>query len=319
MPPTRPFRFGVINETPLAPDQWLAQVRRAEELGYDTLLIRDHLVPDVFGDQYAPLVALATAAAVTTRLHVGTMVIDNDFRHPVLLAKEAATLDALSGGRFELGIGAGWLRDEYERAGLQYDRAAIRIDRLEESLAIIKRLFREGCVSFTGKHYQVTEQPIYPAPARPAGPPILIGGGKKRMLRLAGREADIVGLLTTSVSTGALSDDPTERLAASVEQKLGWVREGAGDRYDDLQLSLILSVTFTSDRERHAATLIRDRGWTGITVHDVLEMPSVFIGTPDQIAEQMTCCRDRWGFSYFVISDEIMEEFALMVERLAGR
>lgn len=316
MPPPRPFRFGVINETPLPRDEWIAHVRRAEDLGYATFLIRDHLVPDVFGDQYAPLVALATAAAVTTQLRVGTMVIDNDFRHPVMLAKEAATLDALSGGRFELGIGAGWLRDEYERAGLQYDRTGVRIDRLVESLAVIKGLFRGEAVSFTGEHYQVTEQLNFPDPAQPAGPPILIGGGKQRMLRLAGREADIVGLLTTSVSTGSLSDDPTERLAGSVEQKLAWIREGAGDRYDDIELSLIPSVTFTTDREGHAAELIRDLGWTGITVQDVLNMPSVFIGTPDQIANEMICRRDRWGFSYLVVSDMIMEEFAPVVSKL---
>src|SRR3954447_8040460 len=140
----RPFRFGVINERMGTAAGWVAQARKAESLGYATLLLRDHFVPDYFGDQVAPLTALVAAACAATTLRVGTLVFDNDYRHPVLLAKEAATLDLLSGGRLELGIGAGWLRTEYERAGLPYDSNGVRVSRLEEGIAVLKGLFADG-------------------------------------------------------------------------------------------------------------------------------------------------------------------------------
>ncbi|MBL8164495.1 MAG: TIGR03621 family F420-dependent LLM class oxidoreductase, partial [Anaerolineae bacterium] len=193
---THPFRFGVINEQMKPREDWLAHVRRAETLGYATFLLRDHFVPDFFGDQYAPIAALMAAAAVTQTLRVGTLVIDNDYRHPVILAKEAATLHLLSGGRFELGIGAGWLRSEYEQAGMPYDPAGVRISRLEESLHIIKGLWNSEPVTFSGQHYRIDNIDGFPKPEQHL--PILIGAGQKRMLTLAGREADIVGILTTS-------------------------------------------------------------------------------------------------------------------------
>ena len=151
-----PFRFGVVNEQMKAPAAWFDHVRRVEALGYATFLLRDHFVPDFFGDQYAPLPALMAAAGVTSTLRLGTMVIDNDYRHPLLLAKEMATLDCLSGGRAELGIGAGWLRTEYEQAGLAFDRAGVRIDRLEEAVRVIKGLWADQPLTFTGAHYQIT-------------------------------------------------------------------------------------------------------------------------------------------------------------------
>jgi probable F420-dependent oxidoreductase len=173
-----PFRFGVINEQMKAPSAWFDHVRRVEALGYTTLLLRDHVVPDFFGDQYAPLVALMAAASVTTTLRLGTMVIDNDYRHPVMLAKEAATLDCLSGGRFELGIGAGWLRTEYEQAGVPFDRAGVRIDRLEESIRVMKGIWAEAPTTFAGQHYQVTGINGVPKPLQRPHPRLLIGGGK---------------------------------------------------------------------------------------------------------------------------------------------
>lgn len=315
----RPFRFGVINETTLPAREWLDHVRRVERLGYDTFLIRDHLVPDFFGQQLAPLPALMAAALATTTLRVGTMVVDNDFRHPALLAKEIATIDTLSGRRVELGIGAGWLRREYDLAGIPYDRAGTRIDRLEESLAILKALLRDGASTFEGTHYRTRDVPCYPPAAQRPHPPILIGGGKPRVLRLAGREADIVGLLTTSVGSGVVVDDPGERTAAAVRKKLDWVREGAGERYDDIELSLIPTVLLNDDREGAAERLIRERGWQGISVADVLEMPSVLIGTVDEIARDMLERREEYGFSYHVVSDTMMETFEPIVRELSGR
>ena len=294
-------------------------IRRIEELGFSTFLIRDHVVPDFFGDQPAPLIGLASAAGSTSSLRLGTMVLAVDYRHPVMLAKEAATLDLLSGGRLELGLGAGWLRREYDGAGIPFESAGIRIERLEETVHILGGLFGPGPFSFAGKHYTVTDLDGYPKPAQRPRPPILIGGGRRRVLALAGRVADIVGILTTSVATGTVVDDPSERSAASVQEKLGWVREGAGSRFPDIELSLIPTLVLEKDRERAAAELIAARGWNGVTPAGVLAMPSVFIGSLDDIAEQMEERRARYGFSYYVVSDRQLDRAAPLVARLAGR
>jgi probable F420-dependent oxidoreductase len=313
----RPFRFAVINETMFPAEDWLDHARRAEELGYSSFLIRDHFVPDFFGDQLAPFSALMAAAMATTRLRVGTMVLDNDYRHPVMLAKEAATLDMLSGGRLELGIGAGWLRAEYEQAGLEFERAGTRIDRLEESLSILKGLFSGEPVHHQGEHYTIDGLTGYPLPTQRPHPPILIGGGKRRVLTLAGREANIVGILTTSVASGTVEDGVEERLPAAVEQKIDWIRESAGDRFPDIELSLIPSVIVTNNRRERAAQLIAERGWTDVTVDDVLSMPSFLIGTHEDVIEQMLHRRTRYGFTYYVVSDSMMEAFAPVVAELA--
>lgn len=315
----RPLRFGVIGERMGTAEGWVAQARRAEALGYATLLLRDHFVPDFFGDQFAPLTALMAAACATTTLRVGTLVFDNDYRHPVILAKEAATLDLLSGGRFELGIGAGWLRSEYRQAGLAYDPNGVRIGRLEEALQVLRGLFADGPLTFAGEHYRITGLEGFPKPAQRPGPPILIGAGKRRMLTLAGRYADIVGFLTTSVASGTLEDDPTERLATSVAQKIAWVREGAGARFDRVALSLIPTVVVTDDREGRIEQLIAERGWRGITPGQVREMPAILIGTIDQIVGDIVARREQYGFSYYVVADAQLDAFAPIVAALAGR
>jgi probable F420-dependent oxidoreductase len=290
-----------------------------EDLGFSTFLVRDHLVADFFGDQPAPLVALASAVALTSRLRLGTMVLAVDYRHPVMLAKEAGTLDLLSGGRLELGLGAGWLRREYECAGLPFDSAGTRIERLEEAIRILTGLFGDAPFSFTGKHYRVADLSGYPKPAQRPRPPLLIGGGRRRVLTLAGREADVVGILTTSVATGTVVDDASERLAASVAQKLAWVREGAGARFPDLELSLIPTLVLEEDRERAASDLIKARGWSGVTPADVLAMPSVFIGSVERIADEMEERRACYGFSYYVVSDRRLDRAGSLVARLADR
>ena len=316
---SRPFRFGVIHEEPRDAPAWPGHVRRIEELGFSTLLIRDHFVADFFGDQPAPLLALASAAALTSRLRLGTMVLAADYRHPVMLAKEAATLDSLSGGRLELGLGAGWLRREYDGAGIPFDPIGVRIDRLEETIRILEGLWGDGPFSFAGKHYTVADLDGYPKPAQRPRPPLLIGGGRRRILTLAGRTADVVGILTTSVATGTVVDDASERLAGAVAQKLAWVHEGAGARYQDIELSLIPTLIFEEDRDRAAASLIAARGWQGVTPADVFEMPSVFIGSLDEVADQMEARRARYGFSYYVVSDAQLDRAAPLVARLAGR
>ena len=271
----RPFRFGVINETPLPADQWFKHVKRVESLGYSTFLIRDHVLPDFFGDQYAPLIALTAAATATTRLRVGTIVIDNDYRHPAMLAKEAATLDLLSGGRFELGLGAGWLRSEYDAMGMTFDRNGVRVDRMTESIRVLKGLFGEGPFSYLGEHYQIDELDLFPKPTQRPHPPILIGGGKRRVLTLAGKEADIVGILTTSVATGTVVDDPNERTIDGIREKLGWVRAGAGERFKQIELSIIPNLVVSDDRLRSAEQRHRgarmDWHWSWRRVGDALD------------------------------------------------
>jgi probable F420-dependent oxidoreductase len=312
-----PFRFGVINERPLEPSAWVEHVRRVEALGYATFLIRDHLVPDYFGDQYAPLSALTAAACASSRLRVGTMVLANDFRHPAMLAKEAATIAALSDGRLELGLGAGWLRREYEQAGLPYDSASTRIERLDEALRIMRALWAGEELRFAGRHYQIDRLRLFPLP--PQRPRLFLGGGKQRMLQLAGRMADTVGLLTTSVASGAMADGPEERTAEAVAQKLEWVRAGAGPHYDELELSLIPSVVLTADRRGATERLIAERGWHGLDVERVWGMPSVFIGDVHEVAADMAARRERYGFSYYVFSDHKAEELAPLVGLLAGQ
>jgi probable F420-dependent oxidoreductase len=315
----RPFRFAVINETVLPAGDWLAHARRVEELGYSTFLIRDHFVPDFFGDQLAPFSALTAAAMATTQLRVGTMVLDNDYRHPVILAKEAATLDMLSGGRLELGLGAGWLRSEYEQAGLPFERAGTRIDRLEESLAVLKGLFSGEPVHHTGEHYAINGLRGVPLPVQTPHPPILIGGGKRRVLTLAGREANIVGILTSSVAGGTLADGVEERFPAAIDEKIGWIRDGAGARFSEIELSLIPSVVITDRRRERAAEIISERRWSGVSVDDLLSMPSFLIGTHEQIIEDILQRRHRFGFTYYVVSDMMLEQFAPVVAERAGR
>jgi probable F420-dependent oxidoreductase len=315
----RAFRFGVLNERIPSAAAWSARARQAEELGYATFLIRDHFTPYFFGDQLAPIAALATAAAVTNRLRVGTLVLDNDYRHPVVLAKEAATLDLLSGGRLELGLGAGWLQAEYEHAGLPFDRPGVRISRLAEAVQVLKGLFADAPLTFAGQHYRITRLDGAPKPVQRPHPPILLGAGSRRMLMLAGREADTVGILTTSTRTGTLLDDPSERLPEAVRQKIEWVQTGAGDRFRDIELSMVLTWVGTEKPEQAAEDLIRQRGWTGLTPAQVLEMPSVVLGSVDRVIDVMEERRQQFGVSYYVVPDVLLEAVAPVVARLAGR
>ena len=219
------FRFGVQTSRSASREEWVAKARKIEDLGFSTLLMPDH-----FEDQYAPVPALMAAADATTTLRIGTLVFDNDYKHPVVLAKETATLDVLSGGRLELGIGAGWMSSDYDQAGMAYDAPGERIARLKEGLAVIKGLFADEPVAFDGKHYRVHMNGL-PKPIQRPHPPILIGGGGKRVLSYAAREADIVGVnftLTEGVVNRAVM---TTGSAAATAEKMAWIREAAGPRF----------------------------------------------------------------------------------------
>ncbi|MGH8822938.1 MAG: TIGR03621 family F420-dependent LLM class oxidoreductase [Jiangellaceae bacterium] len=315
----RRFRFGVVGESTRSAKELVEQARLAEDLGYSTLLLRDHFVAEPFGDQLAPLVALAAAAGSTSTLRLGTLVLANDYRHPVLLAKEAATLDELSDGRFELGLGAGWLREEYTAAGMPFDTGRVRVSRLEEAIHVLKGLLSGSPVTYASDHYSVTDLVTFPEPVQRPHPPLLIGAGSKRMLGIAGREADIVGILPKALPNGTISEDRAERTPEATAQKIAWIRDGAGERFGRVELSMMISPVIAEDHVGEAERFAAHRGWDGSRPVEVLAMPSVFVGAVDRIVDEMQARREQYGFSYYVISDRVMDAFAPVVERLTGR
>jgi probable F420-dependent oxidoreductase len=305
-----PFRFGIQGRSTGPRDAWLEMVRRVEALGYSSYLALDHFVRGL--DVTASLTA---AAMITERLRIGSFVFDNDFRHPALLAKAASTMDVLSGGRLELGIGAGWLKEEYDQTGIPFDPPGLRIARMTEAVALLKRIFTdEHPVSFHGEHYTVTDLICPPHPIQKPHPPFIIGGGSKRILSVAGREADIVGITTRALADG--SKDVADNTPAATLQKIAWVREAAGDRFDRIELNVIVSdIVITDDRASAAARIAAQHG---TTPEDVLGSPQVLVGTVEQMAEDLEERRERYGFSYIVVTEPNMDTLAPVVARLAG-
>jgi probable F420-dependent oxidoreductase len=312
MATSRPFRFGVQLANARNAAEWAELARKAEDLGYSTVFVPDH-----FDDTLAPIPALMAAADATRSLKVGSLVLDNDYKHPVVTAKEAATLDLLSDGRLELGIGAGWMASDYERSGIPMDEPSVRIDRLEEGIAVIKGLFAEGNFSFQGKHYQISDLDGRPKTAQQPHPPLLVGGGGPRVLRLAAREADIVGV-NPAVRGGRITAAAgADGAAAVTDRKLGWVRDEAGDRYGDIEINfLIFACVVTDDRPGTIATMAP---LFGLQPSDVEDYPHAWIGTVDEICENLIAGRERWDASYLVIQGvDAMNAAAPIVARLAG-
>ena len=311
----RPFRFGVSVHGSKSRAEWRDIARQAESFGYSTLLLPDHL-----GDQLSPIPALVAAADATSILRVGSLVFDNDFRHPVMLAKEAATLDVLSGGRLELGVGAGWLKPEYERAGIPFERASVRIARMEEAIRIVKGLFADGPVDFAGQHYTITGLEGFPKPVQRPHPPLHIGGGGQRLLSVAAREADIVGFLPRARPDGQ-GQDITDATAQALEQKITWVREAAGARFADLELGILVAQVLTTEDREQAAHLIAStlaRGYT-VSTEVILQAPYLLLGTVEQICEDLLARRERYGISYISVFEQGMEALAPVVARLVGQ
>jgi probable F420-dependent oxidoreductase len=307
----RPLRFAL--QTSSAPDMkaWRERARQTEDLGYSCLYIPDH-----FGDQYGPLVALTVAAEATSTLRVGSLVFDNDFRHPVVLAKEIAALDVASSGRVEFGLGAGWMVSDYTESGMRYDEASVRVDRMEEALAVYKALWSGGTATLAGTHYQVQGARCVPGPFTQPHPPILIGGGGKRVLTIAAREADIVGV-NANLRAGYVGPEVAATITADqFDRRLRWVREAADERFDQLELQVLtFFVMIVPNREE---TVERVAPMFGVTTHDALEIPIALVGTLEQICETLIERRERWGFNYIVIHEAELEAFAPVVERLAG-
>ena len=308
----RRFRFGIQLSQPLDGMTWAETARHVESLGYSSLVVPDH-----FGDQLAPLTALAVAAGATTSLTVGALVLGNDYRHPVTLAAEMSTLDVLSGGRVELGLGAGWMTSDYEQSGIPLDPPGVRIDRLEESVQLVRGLLSGQETTFSGQHYQVTGMTLRPHPTTAGGPPLLLGGGGRRMLTLAARHADIVGI-NSSMRAGVIGTDAaTDALAGPTDQKVAWVREAAGDRFDDLELNVLAFLAAVCDDAEDRARSFAEIFGTG--AEELLESPVVLLGTLEQIEERLLARRERWGMSYVVFSGPVADAMAPVVARMAGR
>jgi probable F420-dependent oxidoreductase len=308
----RPFRFGVQEHRASSAKEWREKARLVESLGYSTLSIPDH-----FGDQLGPIAALMSAADATTTLRIGSLVFDNDYRHPVVLAKEAATLDLLSDGRLDFGLGAGWLAADYEQAGMPFDPPGQRIERMSEGLAIIKSFFAGGSVSFSGKHYRVDGLEAWPVALQKPHPPIVLGGGGRRMLSLAAREADIVSV-NYKLDEGRVNRKLVRTgFAEATDEKLAWIKEAAGERLSEIELSVTIFVAnVTDDREVVAAALAAG---LGAEPKDVYEMPHFLIGTVEQIIEDLVARRERYRISYVVVPGEAAESLAPVVERLTGK
>jgi probable F420-dependent oxidoreductase len=307
----RPFRFGIQVPTAASAAAWRDLARRAEALGYATLFLPDHL-----GDQLAPVPALMAAADATEALRVGALVLDNDFRHPVVLAKEIATLDLLTEGRVELGLGAGWMNSDYEQSGIAKDPPRVRVERMEEAIAVLKGCFAEGPFSHEGRHYRVSDLDARPLPHQRPHPPLLIGGGGRRVLSVAGREADIVGI-NPALRSGRVDQDAARDGAASVtDQKLAWLREAAGDRFADLELNMLVLAGVVTDDRRGTAEAMAPL--FGLDPADVETYPHACIGTVAQICEDLRARRERWGVSYWVFQGDAMDAMAPVVAELAG-
>jgi len=305
------FRFALQVSQAASPAAWREMARKAEDQGYATLYVPDHL-----DDQWAPMVALAVAAEATTTLRVGTLVLDNDFRHPVVLAKEAATLDVVTGGRFEFGLGAGWLTSDYEVSGIPMEKPSVRVARLAESLEIMRAMWRDGSATFDGEHYRVSAAAGTPAPTTPGGPPLVIGGGSKRILTLAGRYADIVSIVP-SLSAGYIGPEvAAEGVVEKYADRVRWVREAAGDRAGDLEFqcwTAAVQVVPNGDEVIASLAPLFD-----LTPEQLRAAPLALIGTVEEISETLRKRREELGFSYIVVHEAEMDALAPVIAELAG-
>lgn len=311
LPDPKPFRFCLQTAGPIDAVGWAEVARKAEDLGYGGLTVADHLDTGP-----APIPALMAAADATTTLRIGTMVLANDYVHPVVVAKEAATLDLLSGGRFELGIGAGWMTSDYEQSGIPLDPPGVRIARLEEALGIIKGLFADGPVTAHGEHYRVTGLEGLPKPVQRPHPPIVIGGGGRKILSLAAREADIVGI---NIALWAGRIDESAGPSATQEataQKVRWLHEAAPDRFAGLELQTRVHLAMIDDDRRAVAEAVGPA--LGLTPEQALGTPHALVGTLEEIVEQCHAWRDGFGISTFGLAADAIDDFAPVVAALAG-
>lgn len=305
-----PFRFAIQQGSPQSGRQWAALARRAEELGYDVLVVPDHL-----NKQLSPFTALAMAAAATTKLRVGAFVFANDYRHPLILARELATLDLLSDGRCEVGLGAGWMSGDYREMGIPYDLPPKRIDRLQEAIPLIKRLIAGETVTHQGEYYQLDRASVGVETVQKPRPPLAIGAGGPRMLKLAAREADIVGLTPGFNARGwPIFSQATEK---ATEAKVALIREAAGDRFERLELNLwVSSAGLVGSGNSLLGTATAAAAKAATTLYG---SPYVLYGTLRSVRDELMRRRDKLGISYYAFPGRSMESMAPLVEALAGK
>jgi probable F420-dependent oxidoreductase len=311
----RPFHFLADIREVVDGAELAGRARRAEQLGYHALVVPDHLI-----EQLSPVVAMTTVAAATSKLRASAFVLNNDLRHPAVLAQDLASIDVLSGGRLDVAIGAGWNKPEYDAIGLPFDPTPRRQARLAESITVLKGLFAGEPFSFAGEFYTITDYTGYPVPVQRPHPPFFIGGGGRRTLALAGREANIVGL-APRILPGVKLDTPSLTLAATRE-KVEWVREAAGDRFDSLEFNIYPSawpVTVTDDLHgevRRVIDELRSRTGFELTEDEVIDSPHLFIGSIDRLVEKFLHLREELGISSILLG--ALDELSPVLERLAG-
>jgi probable F420-dependent oxidoreductase len=319
----RPFRFGFTGGISSKREKLLESARTVEALGYSTYGLADHFVRP-----FAPLIAGQAVADATSTLRITQTVLAQDFREPAVLAKELATLDVLSEGRLQVGLGAGWLQQEYEDASMRFDSASVRIARLEETSIILKGLFGDEPFTFSGEHYTINALQGRPTPVQRPRPPIMIGGGGKKVLSVAARQADVVQLMPSNRG-GRTSLDPSQFSAPAIEEKIGWIRDAAGSRFGEIELSAqLLECAVTDQPEQHLSDLA-DRiagvvermggGRIDLGQDDLRRSPIVAVGSVDDVCEQLVDTRGRYGINYFTAPiDARPEVLAPVIERLAG-
>lgn len=312
--PQRPFRFGVqLSSAAVTRADWVDTARRIESLGYSTATMPDH-----FTDQFAPVPALQAILDATSTLRAGALVFDNDYKHPAVLAKELATMDVLSDGRVEIGLGAGWMVSDYEQLGLDYDRAGVRIERFLEGLAVLRGAMGPGPFDFAGEHYTISGYDGLPKPLQQPRPPILIGGGGRRVLTIAGREADIVGVNGT-LHAGVIGPDAIATMTEeAVTDKVAIITDAAASagRLEAIELNIrTFFVSVTDDRRGRLDAVA---SMIGVEPAMVERSPFALIGSPGSIADDLRERRERFGFSYVIVGGEEIDSFAPVVAELTG-
>lgn len=320
----RPFRFGVQSFAPTSAQEWRDQARRAEALGFSAFHLADHVIgpgPMLEATRHpvqtvAAIPAMAVAAEATSTIRVGCRVLCVDYRQPVMLAKELATLDFFSGGRLEMGLGAGWLANEYEAIGVPFDRAGVRIDRMVEVIDLLRACFGDGQVDIQGKHVQASGFEAVPKSVQRPMPPLMIGGGSPRILGIAGREADIVSLNFNNSSGQIGPQGVGSSTAELTDAKISWIREAAGDRFDDIELEI--AAYFTVVTPKTEATLGAMAPMFGLEPAQLADHPHALIGPVDELVDRLVERRERFGINYVTFGVSVMEQVAPIVERLAG-
>jgi probable F420-dependent oxidoreductase len=312
LPAARPFRFGVQVKPTTTGKALQELARRIEALGYATLTMPDH-----FDDQFAPVPALQCAADATTTLRLGALVFDNDYKHPVVLAKELATMDVLSDGRVEIGLGAGWMESDYAASGIPYDPPGVRVSRFIEALAVIEGALSPGKFSFQGEHYTISDYDGFPKPIQRL-PPVLIGGGAPRVLKFAARHADIVGI-NADLRTGRIDGATINSMSAqAVDEKIRWVTDAATEagRLDSIELNVRVFMNAITEDIRGATAFIAQMA--NQPPEMIAETPFALVGPAPKLIDDLRARRERWGFSYVLVGQDEFEDFAPVVAALAG-